>query len=101
MKNKVIDIIAKEIYDSEEAYGEINAVSSENEYKDVAERIANKLIIPFKEPSNTQWTGGVVLSTRDSPLVDCSFLVDGKIIDIQIDLRDVRNPKARNLRLDN
>ena len=40
-KTDLIKEIAKELYDSEEAYGEINAVATENEYEDVAERIVN------------------------------------------------------------
>jgi hypothetical protein len=44
-KTDLIKKIAKELYDSEEAYGEINAVATENEYEDVAERIVNKFFI--------------------------------------------------------
>lgn len=45
-KTELIKGIAKELYDSEEAYGEINAVATENDYEDVAERIVNKFFIP-------------------------------------------------------
>lgn len=44
-KTDLIKGIARELYDSEEAYGEINAVATENEYEDVAERIVNKFFI--------------------------------------------------------
>lgn len=44
-KIDLIKGIAKELYDSEEAYGEINAVATDNEYEDVAERIVNKFFI--------------------------------------------------------
>lgn len=44
-KTELIEGIAKELYDSEEAYGEINAVATENDYEDVAERIVNKFFI--------------------------------------------------------
>ena len=45
-KKELINKISEELKDSEEAYGEINAVHTENDYEDVAERIVNKLFIP-------------------------------------------------------
>ena len=44
-KTDLIKGIAKELYDSEEAYSEINAVATEDNYEDVAERIVNKFFI--------------------------------------------------------
>lgn len=47
-KKNIIVLIAEELYNCEEAYGEINAIHTDNKYIDVAEKIMKVIINNIK-----------------------------------------------------
>lgn len=89
-KTELVKGIAKELYNSEEAYGDINAVSSKNNYEDVSEIIVNKFFTHCFSNSDTLLVAETLLKYDYNPLMGGKWALCEKGSNMTIITRDTK-----------